>query len=93
MSQKSYVHDPEGTDTAIRNDEQVADADVDWRGWALVGVVVLSFLVIPTLIVVNSVFLVQKLPFDSFFSMLVLPMIPAALLGATAVWAAIRRRQ
>jgi hypothetical protein len=56
----------------------------DWRGWVLVGVVVLCFLVIPATILV----LPPVRPFK--FAYLVLPMIPAILLGATAVWSAQR---
>jgi len=55
-----------------------------WRDWLLVGVVVLCFLVVPaTILVVPPV-----RPFR--FAYLVLPMIPAFLLGAVAVWSAQR---
>ena len=54
------------------------------RDWLLVGVVVLCFLVVPaTILVVPPV-----RPFR--FAYLVLPMIPAFLLGAVAVWSAQR---
>ncbi|UPW01164.1 hypothetical protein M0R88_03445 [Halorussus gelatinilyticus] len=56
----------------------------DWRGWVLVGVMTLCFLVIPATIWV----LPPVRPFR--FAYLVLPLIPALLLGATAVWSAQR---
>ncbi|WP_227353541.1 hypothetical protein [Haladaptatus salinisoli] len=51
-------------------------------GWILVGVMVLAFVVAPLLIYLRP----PALPFK--FSYLVLPLIPALLLGATAVWSA-----
>ncbi|WP_435176067.1 hypothetical protein [Halorussus sp. AFM4] len=56
----------------------------DWRGWVLVGVIVVCFLVIPATIL----YLPPVRPYR--FAYLVLPMIPAILLGATAVWSAQR---
>lgn len=61
-----------------------ADGD-DWREWLLVGVIVLSFVVIPGLVLLNP----PALPFRVAY--LLLPLIPAVLLGATAVWVALRR--
>lgn len=55
------------------------------RGWALVGIVVLSTLVVP-----GVVYLLPRLlgtagvPY--IVALLVLPMVPAILLGLTAVW-------
>jgi hypothetical protein len=55
------------------------------RGWALVGVVVLSVLVVP-----GVIYLFPALPADAglpfLAAMLALPMLPAVLLGLTAVW-------
>jgi hypothetical protein len=55
------------------------------RGWFLVAVVVLSVLVVP-----GAVYLFPALPADAGLpfvaAMLVLPMLPAVLLGLTAVW-------
>lgn len=55
------------------------------RGWLLVAVVVLSVLVVP-----GVVYLFPALPADAglpfLAAMLVLPMLPAVLLGLTAVW-------
>lgn len=55
------------------------------RGWVLVGVVVLSTVVVPGLI-----YAFPALPSDAglpfLAAMLVLPMLPAVLLGVAAVW-------
>jgi hypothetical protein len=56
----------------------------NWRDWVLVGVIVLCFLVIPATILV----LPPAEPFRVAY--LVLPLIPALLLGAVAVWSAQR---
>ncbi|WP_380679226.1 hypothetical protein [Salinigranum sp. GCM10025319] len=63
------------------------------RGWVLVASVVLAFLVIPGII-----YLRPALPGEAgvpfVVAMLILPLVPAVLLGLTAVWsmAASRRR-
>jgi hypothetical protein len=65
-----------------------------WRGWVLVGVVVVSFLVVPATILYlpQAQSVVAWLGIDFRTAYLTLPMIPAILLGATAVWAAVRTR-
>jgi len=65
-----------------------------WRGWILVGVVVVSFLVVPGAILYlpYAQSAVAWLGIDFRTAYLTLPMIPAILLGATAVWAAVRSR-
>ena len=60
------------------------DEEWNWRDWVLVGVVVLCFLVIPATILALP-------PVGPFrIAYLVLPLIPALLLGAVAVWSAQR---
>lgn len=73
-----------GRETAV----PVADGRFDWRGWLLVGVVVVSFLVIPGIVLLRPLRIVG---FRTTY--LLLPLAPAVLLGATAVWVAIRSRQ
>jgi hypothetical protein len=65
-----------------------------WRGWLLVGIVVLSFLVVPATILFlpQAEPAVRSLGLTLRAAYLALPMIPALLLGATAVWAAVRSR-
>ena len=84
---KTSDGDPRG-DQHGANPEEV-DREFDWRGWVLVGAIVVSFLVIPTIIVlyphVGTMFGLSF--WDAY---LVLPMIPAVVLAAIAVWATTR---
>ncbi|WP_318568441.1 hypothetical protein [Salinigranum marinum] len=63
------------------------------RGWVLVATVVLAFLVVP-----GVIYLRPALPGEAGLSfvvaMLILPLVPAVMLGLTAVWSmrASRRR-
>jgi hypothetical protein len=67
----------------------------DWRGWVLVAIVVVSFLLVPGAILVlpYAQSFVESLGLTFRAAYLALPMIPALLLGATAVWAAVRSRR
>ena len=95
MTEDTYTHRPGKVDDDREDTEPANSADPaapvergretwDWRGWALVGVIVLCFLVVPATILV----LPPVRPFK--FAYLVLPLIPAILLGLTAVWSAQR---
>jgi len=86
-----YVHRPSGEPPRkLETDEQ----SFGWRGWVLVAVLVLSFLIIPwTLIGFSTVqgsVAALGLPWRDTF--LVVPMIPAVLLGLVGVWTALRAR-
>ena len=73
--------------------EQVEAAEeMDWHGWILVGAVVVSFLVMPVLILFlpQMSSLIGSLGFSLRQAYLVFPMIPAIMLGTIAVWAALR---
>jgi hypothetical protein len=69
--------------------------EFDWRGWLLVGVIVVSFLVVPAAVL--------YLPYAQDFiaeigigwrqAYLTLPMIPALLLGGVSIWAAVSSRR
>ena len=65
-----------------------------WRGWVLVGVIAVAFLVVPALILFlpQARDVVASLGLTLRDAYLVLPLVPAFLLGATAVWAAVRSR-
>jgi hypothetical protein len=86
-----YVHRPnegdERTDDASRppGHPEPEPTGFGAHGWILVAVVVLSVLVVP-----GAVYLFPALPADAglpfIAAMLVLPMLPAVLLGLTAVW-------
>ncbi|WP_152042805.1 hypothetical protein [Salinigranum salinum] len=63
------------------------------RGWVLVATVVLAFLVIPGIIYVRPA-LPGAAGLSFLVAMLILPLVPAVLLGLVAVWSmsASRRR-
>jgi len=104
MGDDSYTHRPgdvssdRGGRDDDHGDEEFPDAPADdpaapvergneewnYRDWILVSVIVVCFLVIPAAILV----LPPVRPFK--FAYLVLPLIPAFLLGAVAVWSAQR---
>jgi hypothetical protein len=65
---------------------------IDWRGWLLVAVVVVSVLVVPVLILSlrQAHWLLTWLGFSRRQAYLVFPMVPAILLGVTVVWVTIR---
>lgn len=62
-----------------------ADGDLGRAGWVLVAVVVIAFLVIPGIIYLRPT-APGELGLRFFAAMLVLPFLPALLLGLTAVW-------
>ncbi|WP_122088823.1 hypothetical protein [Halalkalicoccus subterraneus] len=72
---RGYVYEP-GVETTT----DPADREFDWQGWTLVGVVVLTFLVAPAIILFQPP---DMLPF--FVAYLVLPLVPAVVLGLVAV--------
>ena len=76
-----YVHDPDGgVEAGTATD---TDAAFDWRGWTLVGVIVVSFLIVPAIVLIRPPVLPWRV------ALLVFPLLPAFLLGGTAVWAAV----
>jgi hypothetical protein len=90
-AEEGYVHDP----GSVRpHQAPPSESGFDWRGWLLVGVVVVSFLVVPAAILYlpRAQGLIAGLGLSLRDTYLVLPLIPAFLLGAVAVWAAVRSR-
>ncbi|MDG5776232.1 hypothetical protein VB773_08320 [Haloarculaceae archaeon H-GB2-1] len=69
-------------------------SDFGWRGWALVGLLVVSFLVVPWAIIAlpGAGRAVSALGLGFKHTYLVLPLLPALLLGVVAVWAAVGER-
>jgi len=55
-----------------------------WRGWVLLAVVAFSFVVVPVVVIWRPPLLPR------WVALVALPMVPGILLGATAVWAALR---
>lgn len=66
-----------------------------WHGWLLVGVLFVSFLVVPTAILFLPAAqgLIASLGLTLRDAYLTLPLIPAFVLGAVAVWSALRSRR
>jgi hypothetical protein len=80
--------DDAGTDPMTVHPDDL-DRSFDWRGWTLVAAVVVAFVVVP-----GFIYLYPRMPsavgltfWDTY---LVLPMIPAVVLGLLAVWATTR---
>ena len=87
---EGYVHRPgdDGVEGgATGDDPSGADGDgFGARGWVLVVVLALCTLVIPGIIYVRpGILSAIGIPYTA--SLLVLPLLPAAALGITAVWA------
>ncbi|AFZ72233.1 hypothetical protein [Natronobacterium gregoryi] len=95
-SDDGYVHDPsEFDDDGDRREDdeewvdepdhsEPVDREFDWRGWVLVAVMGLAFIVSPAMILLVPPGLEYR------FALIVLPLFPAALLAITAVWATTR---
>ena len=71
-----YVHEPEGAPAAAT----ASSDEFGRRGWLLVAAVFVAFVVVPLVIYFRP----PGLPFQ--FAYLVLPLVPAVLLAALAVW-------
>lgn len=61
-----------------------ADRAFDWRGYVLLAVMVLALVVAPVLVSLRP----PALPWE--VTLIVLPLLPALVLGAVAVWATTR---
>lgn len=99
-----YVHDPESfSDSATENRTTKAyldqadgpdDQEFDRKGWLLVATLVVAFIIVPATIL----YLPQARPAIASLGLtyrdayLVLPLFPALLLGAVAVWVSTRNR-
>ena len=80
-----YVHRPGGAPGAETTREEPEPAGFGTRGWGLVAVLVLCTLVVPGIIYLDpSVFAAVGVPYT--VALLILPLVPAAVLGLTAVW-------
>lgn len=86
-----YVHQPRSSPPT---QAAPSDDDFGWYGWLLVAVVVFSFLVVPAslLYLPQAQSFVRSLGLTLRDAYLVLPLIPAFLLGGVAVWAAVKSR-
>lgn len=87
----TYVHQPRSSQS---RQAEPTDADFGWHGWLLVGVIIFAFLVVPIalLYLPAAQSLVRSIGLTLRDAYLVLPLVPAFLLGGVAVWAAVRAR-
>jgi hypothetical protein len=79
-NERGYVYEP-----GVESTTSPAEREFDWKGWTLVGTIVFAFLVAPAIILFHPP---DMLPF--FVAYLVLPLLPAVLLGFVAVWVTAR---
>jgi hypothetical protein len=87
----TYVHQPRSAQPTQANP---ADGEFGWHGWLLVGVIIFAFLVVPAalLYLPEAQSLVRSIGLTLRDAYLVLPLVPAFLLGGVAVWAAVKSR-
>jgi hypothetical protein len=90
--EERYVHRPSGEPP---RQAPPGDQEFGWRGWVVVGALIVSFLVVPGAIVLlppaqESVAAFGLSLRDTY---LVVPLVPALVLGALGVWTALRARQ
>ncbi|ELY44291.1 hypothetical protein [Natronorubrum sulfidifaciens] len=96
-SDDGYVHDPsafddDGARAESPDDDwsdgpahpETADREFDWRGWVVVGMIVVAFFIAPVAIHLWPPGVGYR------FALLILPLIPALFLALTAVWATTR---
>ena len=86
-----YVHRPSGEPPRQAETSEAFGRE----GWVLVGMILLGFLVIPIAILFLPAAqgFVQSLGLTLRAAYLALPLVPAFLLGAIAVWSALRSRR
>lgn len=80
---------PEGSVSPTTDRPAASDRTFDWRGWVLVGAIAICFLCIPAIILAYP-YVGQQFGLSFYDTYLALPMIPAVVLAALAVWAATR---
>ena len=87
----TYVHQPRSSPPSRA---PAGDGEFDWRGWLLVGVIVVAVFVVPgaILLLPEAQGVIGSLGLTLRDAYLVLPLVPAFLLAGVAVWAAVRTR-
>lgn len=85
----AYVHEPDGPPSPADGREEFGA-----RGWLLVGALFLALVVVPVFIlfIPSSRPLIASLGLTLRDAYLVLPLVPALVLGALAVWTALGGR-
>ncbi|MFC6834981.1 hypothetical protein [Halomarina ordinaria] len=81
---RAYVRDVDGVPGPD-------ESEFDWRGWVLVGMIFVAFIVAPAIVLYlpYSEPLISSLGLSFRDAYLTVPLIPALALGALAVWAAV----
>jgi len=89
--EEGYVHRPSGEPPR----QAETSEEFGREGWILVGTILLGFLVVPTalLLLPAAQGIVRSLGLTLRAAYLTLPLVPAFLLGAIAVWSALRSRR
>jgi hypothetical protein len=87
---EGYVHRPSGEPPR----QAETTEEFGREGWILVGMIFLGFLVVPIalLLLPAAQGVVRSLGLTLRAAYLTLPLVPAFLLGAIAVWSALRSR-
>lgn len=82
----------DGSAQTGRPDDVQTPTSFDWRGWFVVAIVFVSVIAVPlfVLFIPEMHWLIGRLGFSQRQAYIVFPMIPAILLGITAVWATLR---
>lgn len=77
---------------ASGGEPRAGDREFGWRGWVLVGMLFVALVVVPVLLyfVPRAQGLVSSLGLGYRDAFLVLPLVPALVLAALAVWATTR---
>ena len=84
--------DPATPEAAAPNTPRGEDREFGWRGWALVGMLFVALVAVPVLLyfVPRVQGLTASIGLGYRDAFLVLPLIPALVLAALAVWATTR---
>jgi hypothetical protein len=83
---------PAGSEATAPEKPRGEDREFGWRGWVLVGMLFVALVVVPVLLyfVPRAQGLAASLGFSYRDAFLVLPLVPALVLAALAVWATTR---
>lgn len=67
------------------NHPEAVDREFGWRGWVLVGMIIVAFVIAPMVI-----YLFPPGAEGYWFALLIVPLAPAVALACTAIWATTR---
>jgi ABC-type glycerol-3-phosphate transport system permease component len=95
MGEEGETRSDRGDGAAVRPHQAAPAESFGWRGWILVGTILVAFLVIPAAILVlpEAQGVLGTLGLGMRDAYLVLPLPAAVVLGAVAVWSALSARR